>query len=101
MAANTFWIWIVIGIVVGLLLLGISSAILRSLREEQTHLPPAEHWTQLVDESLGQADVQLRLDIVERLEIVNSPWSREILARASKQERDPGVRAAIENALGR
>ena len=101
MSANNLWIWIVIGIVVGLLLLGISSAILRSLREEQAHVPSSAHWTQLVDESLTDADAQLRLDIIERLAIVNTPWSRDILERASKQERDANVRTAIETALGR
>lgn len=99
MAATTFWLWIVIGVVVGLLLLGISSAIMRSLREERAAELPAAAWTQLVDESLIDADARLRLDIVERLAIVNSQWSRDILERAKKQERDSSVRSAIELAL--
>ena len=101
MAATTFWLWIVIGVVVGLLLLGISSAIMRSLREEQEAAPSAVQWTQLVDESLLDADTQLRLDIVERLSIVNNDWSRSILERAQAQERDASVRTAIALALER
>lgn len=95
--------WIVIAVVfaVGLLLLTISSAMMRSLREEPPAKPAANSWTRLVDDSLAAADVPLRLDMVERLSIVDSPWSRDILERARAQESDPNVRSAIDLALQR
>lgn len=95
--------WIVIAVIfaVGLLLLAISSAMMRSLREEPPAKPAANSWTRLVDDSLGTADVPLRLDMVERLSMVDSPWSREILERARAQESDPNVRSAIDLALQR
>ncbi len=101
MTGTAVWLWVVIGLVVGLLLLGISSAIMRSLREEQARAPSAPAWTQLVDESLVGLDAQTRLDIVERLSIVNTAWSRDVLENAKNQERDANVRAAIHSALGR
>ena len=101
MSQTTIWILIVVALVVAVLLLAISSAILRSLAKEEAAegVPPS--WTQLVDESLVQADAQLRLDIVERLAIVNSSWSRDVLHQAKKQERNQTVRSAIELALER
>lgn len=84
--------------VIGVLLLAISSAMMRSLREE-AHVPPTVAWPQLVDESLSGADPQLRLDVVERLRIVHNEWSREILERARDEESDAAVRSAIESAL--
>lgn len=99
MSQTTIWILIVVALLVAVLLLAISSAILRSLAKEEATEAAAGSWTQLVDESLVQADAQLRLDIVERLAIVNSAWSRDILDRAKQQERDQTVRSAIELAL--
>lgn len=90
---------IIVGLVVAVLLLAISSAILRSLAKEESAPSAPAAWTQLVDESIAHADVQLRLDIVERLAIVDSSWSRDILHRARKQERDRTVLTAIERAL--
>lgn len=93
--------WIIIGVVfvVGVLLLGISSAMLRSVSAE----PRAQSltWLRLVDESLGNADVQLRLDMIERLAIVNSAWSRDVLQRAQDEETNASVRSAIDLALQR
>jgi hypothetical protein len=98
--ASTAWIVIAVVFVVGLLLLGISSAMLRSVREESGAQPRAS-WPRLVDESLNGADAQLRLDMVERLAIVGSDWSRGVLERAQAEETDPQVRSAIELALAR
>lgn len=95
---STTWIVIAVAFVVGLLLLGISSAMLRSVREE-TPAEPAISWPRLIDDSLSGAGVQLRLDMIERLSIVNSEWSRGILQRAQVEETDPSVRGAIDLAL--
>jgi hypothetical protein len=92
------WIAILVIFAVGLLLLAISSAMFRSLREE-VPVPARAAWPSLVDDSLADADAALRLDMVERLAIVNSPWSRDVLERANTEERDARVRAAIETAL--
>lgn len=94
-------ITLVVLVVVGVLLLAISSAILRSVREEEAREKASPAWPQLVDESLADADAQLRLDVVERLSIVDSEWSRAILERAKSEEADPQVRSAIELALQR
>lgn len=96
---STTWIVIAVAFVVGLLLLAISSAMMRSVREETAPAHSSLAWPQLVDDSLGSADVQLRLDMVERLSIVNSAWSRDVLERARLEEADPRVRSAIELAL--
>ena len=103
LSAVTTAIWIVIAVIfaIGLLLLAISSSMMRSLREEPPAKPAANSWTRLVDDSLAAPDVPLRLDIVERLSIVDSPWSRDILERARAQESDPNVRSAIDLALQR
>lgn len=92
MAATT-WIVIAVVFVLGVLLLGISSAMLRS--------PEAPGWPKLVDESMDNADVQLRLDMVERLAILNNAWSRDVLERAKAEERNNRVRSAIEGVLQR
>jgi hypothetical protein len=94
------WIAIIVVFAVGLLLLAISSAMMRSLREERL-TPPALTWPKLVDDTLADADVALRLDMIERLSIVNSDWSRSVLERAKTEEPDPQVRSAIETALER
>jgi hypothetical protein len=96
--------WIVIGVVfaVGLLLLGISSAMLRSLKEEAPSISrpaPRSTWPRLVDDALADADARLRLDMVERLALIDSDWSRGVLEWAREEERDPQVRAAIDAAL--
>lgn len=93
------WIAILVIFAVGLLLLAISSAMMRTRREEVAVQSRAA-WPALVDDSLADADVPLRLDVIERLSIVNSEWSRDVLHRAKAEERDARVRAAIETALG-
>ena len=104
MTALSWDIAIGVAFVVGLLLFGISSSMLRSTRAT---VPPAEvpvaaphpAWTRSIDETLLDADRDLRLDMIERLSIVRSEWSREILQRAQSEERDPDLLAAIDRAL--
>jgi hypothetical protein len=104
-----------VAFVVGLLLFGISSSMLRSARATApSAVPPATTapppspapvavprptWTGLVDDELLDADRDLRLDMIERLSIVRSAWSRGILERAHSEERDPDVLAAIDRGL--
>ncbi|HKU66593.1 MAG TPA: hypothetical protein VJP85_02350 [Candidatus Baltobacteraceae bacterium] len=99
--ASATWIVIAVIFAAGLLLLAISSAMMRSLREEAPVSAGARSWTRLVDDTLASADVPMRLDMVERLGIVDSEWSREILKRARSEENDPHVRSAIDVALER
>jgi hypothetical protein len=77
------------------LLLAISSAMLRSPRQ-QRHSAAHAAWPALVDESLSGADVQLRLDMIERLRIVDNEWSRSVLERARQEDPDENVRSAVE-----
>ncbi len=85
--------------VVGLLLFGISSSILRSERDTNSFVLKPPGWPKLVDESLAQSDKQLRLDMIERLGIVGNEWSQNILEQARHEERDPEVLSAIERVL--
>lgn len=98
--APAIWIVIAVVFVAGVVLLGISSAMLRSLREPVPRVSSVS-WPGLVDESLRDADVQLRVDMIERLSIVDNEWSRGVLQRANAEERDARVRSAIEGALER
>ncbi len=82
--------------VVGLLLLGIGSSMLRKARATATN---AARWPQLVDDGLAGADKSLRADMIDRLSIVDSEWSRHVLHRARDEERDPELVAAINAAL--
>lgn len=84
---------------VGVLLFGISSAMLRSTRpaaQPPVSPPPPPAWPQLVDPDLRDAPDELRLDMIARLSWVNNAWSREILERARAEERDPAILAAID-----
>ena len=97
---STSWIVLAVVFAVGLLLFGIGSAMLRTLREEKP-VPARVTWPQLVDESLADADAQLRMDMIERLSIVDTEWSRGVLERARAEDPDDAVRSAIELALRR
>jgi hypothetical protein len=87
-----------VAFVVGLLLFGIGSAMLRSAQQERTKPAPPK-WTTLIDETLKDPDKDLRLDMIERLSIVQTDWSRDVLSRARAQERDPDLLSAIDSAL--
>lgn len=95
--SSTSWnIAIGVALAVGLLLVGISRAMLRPPREK----PPSEiAWPQLVDDTLTGADASVRREIVERLSIVRNDWSRSILQRARSEEPDAQIRSQIEAAL--
>lgn len=95
----TSWPFLAVGVlfVIGVLLLAISSAMMRSAREESAQKPVT--WPQMVDESFGETDAPLRLEMVERLGILDTEWSRGILQQAQQQEPDPQVRSAIDLAL--
>jgi hypothetical protein len=80
---------------VGLLLFGIGTAMLRTLREERKALSAHVTWPQLIDESLVDADMQLRVDMIERLSIIDTEWSRGILERARAEEPQLVARAGI------
>ena|SRR5579864_2662539 len=96
----TSWdIVIALGFVVGLLLFGISTAMLRKYPRAEKASAAGIAWPRLVDERLGNVDQAFRLDMIERLSIVQSEWSRTVLKQAKDEEDDPEVRAAIENAL--
>lgn len=87
--STSFDIAVAVAFAVGLLLFGISTAMLRK---------PAvanPSWPQLIDESLVSADRQLRLDIIERLSIVAQPWCEDVLRQAIEQEDDAVVKNAI------
>lgn len=85
---------------VGVLLFGISAAMLRSARKASEPAAPAPlQWPLLVDDELRDADATLRADLVARLAVVDSAWSRDVLQRAREEERDPQVAAAIAGAL--
>ena len=89
---------IAVAFVVGLLLFGIGTSMMRSLRVQNGNGNIAS-WPRLVDESLADADPRLRLDIVERLSIVGEPWCVDILRQAFKDENDAGVKEAISSVL--
>lgn len=114
MSTMSWDIAIGVAFVVGLLLFGISSSMLRSARATapapaaaEPAPPPAAvpvvvprpTWTGLVDDELLDADRDLRLDMIERLSIVRSEWSRGVLQRAHSEERDPDLLAAIDRGL--
>ena len=91
----SFLALIVLVLVVGILLFGIGSSILRRLDRE----PPAPAWPKLLDESLEGTDAELRRDMAERLALLHSDWSRGVLETALSEERDPAVLAVIKTAL--
>lgn len=94
---------IAVAFVVGLLLYGIGTSMLRSTREPTpvivTDQPSLVTWPCLVDESLSDAGPDLRLDLVERLSIIGQPWCVEILKQALVQENDASVKDAVGAAL--
>ena len=56
-------------------------------------------WPQLVDETLGEIEAPVRLDMIERLSLVNTVWSRGVLQRALEEERDPEIVSALRATL--
>ena len=95
--STNFYISLAVLLVVGVLLFGTGSAMLRSLRRG----PASPQWPKLLDESLADADVDMRRDMIERLSLVSSAWSRDVLSTALTDERDPQLRTLIERSLSR
>ena len=59
----------------------------------------APDWPQLVEPTATACDVHARLDLVDALASIGSPWALGVLLRASEDETNPDVRAAIASAL--
>jgi hypothetical protein len=95
------------------LLFGIGTALTRSAkRAEAVAAPPdatpqprqhstrdAVTWPLDVDASLVDLDETARLEMIERLALVDTQWSVAILRAAATQERAPAIRTALERAL--
>lgn len=68
-------------------------------RHRLDRAPSPPQWPTLVDETLTDAGVEQRRDMIERLALVGSPWSRSVLERALDDERDESIRALIRSSL--
>jgi hypothetical protein len=68
---------------------------------ERDEEPLAELWSHLVTTEEGPLDVNDRLDMVARLEMVGEKWCVDALASAANEEKDPQVNAAVRAALAR
>jgi len=82
-------------LIAGVVLLGISTLMFRSI--DRKNAPPK--WPTLIDEEFSGADTDQRRDLIERLVLVPSVWSRETLSAALSEERDPELRSLIERSL--
>ena len=56
-------------------------------------------WPQLVEPTATACDARARLDLVDALASIGSPWALGVLHRASEEETDANVLAAIVSAL--
>ncbi len=63
--------------------------------------PLPDLWAHLVTTEYGPMDVQDRLDMVSRLEIVGEKWCIDALKSATREEQDPQVNAAVRATLAR
>jgi hypothetical protein len=63
--------------------------------------PLPDLWARLVTSEDGQLDVQDRLDMVARLEMVGEKWCIDALESATREEQDPQVNAAVRATLAR
>ncbi len=61
--------------------------------------PAVPHWPELVEPSATMCDVDARLDLIDALASLASPWALDVLHHAHDEEPDPAVRAAIDAAL--
>jgi hypothetical protein len=68
-------------------------------RMEDDPLP--DLWARLVATEDGPLDVQDRLDMVARLEMVGEKWCIDALKSATREEQDPQVNAAVRATLTR
>jgi hypothetical protein len=56
-------------------------------------------WPTLVGPTAAGCDVDARLDLIDALASIGSPWALGVLQHAKDEEPDPAVRAAIDAAL--
>ena len=56
-------------------------------------------WAQRIDESASGLDVTQKIELIERLGLIATPWSEQILLQARIEERAPELRRAIDAAL--
>jgi hypothetical protein len=68
-------------------------------RAEPERAPAGPHWPELVEPSATMCDVHARLDLVDALASIASPWALDVLHHAHDEEPDPAVRTAIDAAL--
>ncbi len=80
--------------VVGALLFALGTYMVR--REAQAQTPVVDTTAAQI---VSQADLELRLDQIERLAMVGQPWCAEQLQREFINDSDERVRDAAENAL--
>ena len=59
----------------------------------------APAWPELVEPTATDCDAHARLDLVDALASLRSPWAIGVLVRARDQETDPTVAAAIDAAI--
>lgn len=97
--SNNLYFWLFLLLAAGVVLYGAGTFLLRALDRRPEHGAKSPAWPTLIDETLGTADAQTRLDLIERLALVPSPWSTTVLNTARDEERDPQVRSAIDAAL--
>ena len=57
-------------------------------------------WPTLIDRRASGCDARARLDLVEALASLRTPWAEAVLRGALDDEPDPAVRAAVVAALG-
>ncbi|HET7814890.1 MAG TPA: hypothetical protein VFL13_11005 [Candidatus Baltobacteraceae bacterium] len=88
---------IVIAFVTGVLLFGVGTAIMRTADGKEK----TARWPVLVDDDLVETDVATRRDLIQRLAMIDSEWSRGVLETALRQEREPELRELIETTLSR
>lgn len=88
---------IVIALVTGVLLFGVGTAIMRTADGKEK----TARWPSLVDGDFVDTDVATRRDLIQRLALIDSDWSRGVLETALRQEREPELRDLIESSLSR
>ncbi|MBV8490454.1 MAG: hypothetical protein JO199_07995 [Candidatus Eremiobacteraeota bacterium] len=60
----------------------------------------AMRWTEALGAPPGELlEVADRVDMIERLAILGEPWCKDVLHDAAREERDPVVIAAVDEAL--
>lgn len=83
---------------IGLALFGLGSVARRKQAPPQASQKRVT-WPRLVDDSLGNLDLDQRIEMIGRLGIIRSSWSRGVLAQAQREESDVRAKAAIGDAL--